>query len=40
MKEIKECEDIFETEEFKSLTKFQKIMIRLRIAIITTLSMI
>jgi len=36
---MKELEDIFTTEEFKSLPYWNKIWIRIKIALIQTLSM-
>jgi hypothetical protein len=38
-KEIKELEDIFRTEEFKSLPMMQRLWIRLKIAFIQTISL-
>jgi hypothetical protein len=37
-KEIGELEDIFKTEEFKSLSKLQRIWIRIKVAFIQTIS--
>lgn len=37
-KEINELEDIFNLEEFKSLTRWQKIWIRIKVAFIQTIS--
>lgn len=37
--EIKELEDIFNTKEFKSLSWRQRMWIRIKVAIIGTLSM-
>jgi len=37
-KEIGELEDIFKTEEFKSLSRLQRIWIRIKVAFIQTIS--
>ncbi len=37
--EIKELEDIFRTEEFKSLPMMQRLWIRIKIAFIQTISL-
>jgi len=39
-REISELEDIFKLEEFKSLSKWQRIWIRVKIAFIQTISSI
>jgi len=38
-KEINELEDIFKTEEFKSLSRLQRIWIRIKVAFIQTISL-
>jgi len=35
---MKELEDIFETKEFKSLSKLQRLWIRIKVAFIQTLN--
>lgn len=35
MKELKEPEDIFLTEEFKSLDRWQKLYVRFKVALLT-----
>jgi len=37
--EIKELEDIFRTEEFKSVPVMQRLWIRIKIALIQTISL-
>ena len=37
--EIKELEDIFLTEEFKSLSMMQRLWIRIKVALIQTISL-